>query len=219
MSSFRFFTFLALALVATVLASPVSKDSVSCKPIGHPTKLVNYNPEFRTSSFFKTANSAKHPRLLAANSSSEKFQFYHCSLPSDKYSKEKNGIMYGQLRSVKLPGLCMTPNNVNVEGPSTNDGWINTETVPPNTDGTITFRKCATTDTEVMRRQWLALQDYGSKKPCSFPSIFQKGRKGDLEMLGLTGDSNSSSFYFPFKESTSTAYLADALPASCKGKL
>ncbi|WFD41376.1 hypothetical protein MPSI1_000002 [Malassezia psittaci] len=219
MTSFRLFTFFALALVATVLASPVPEHSISCKPVGHATKLVNYNEEYRSSHWFRTDDNAKHPRLLAGNSSTEKFQFYHCSLPSDKYSKEWKGAIFGQLRSVKHPGLCMTPNNVEVEGPYTNDGWINVETVPPNTDGTITFQKCATTDSEVMRRQWLVLENYNSSKSCSFPRLQQKGRKGDMTLIGLDGGSKGSSFYFPFKESTWAAYLHDTLPASCKDKL
>ncbi|WFD42899.1 hypothetical protein MPSI1_001549 [Malassezia psittaci] len=218
MLCYQYFSFVALALVSIAQAAPLSNKPIQCKAIGHPSKLVSYVPEKSRNVYFKSEANAKNPKLLGSDSSNEQFQFYECTPPNDKYRKPKAGRTSGQVRSVKHPELCLTPNDVIKYVPHTNDGSINSETVPRGRDGTITLEACATTDSEVMRRQWFALESTYLGKDCNLPNVVQFGRKGDFVLSSLDGNSTKSSFYFPFKKGDAFAYLADDIPKKCRGE-
>ena len=218
MLCYQYLSAVALALVSIAQAAPLSNKSIQCKAIGHSSKLVSYVPEKNRNVYFKSESDAKHPKLLGSKSSNEPFQFYECTPPNDKYRKPKEGRTSGQVRSVKHPGLCLTPNDVIKYVPHTNDGSINSETIPRGKDGTITLEPCATTDSEIMRRQWFALEHSYQQKDCKLQNLVQFGRNGDFVLSSLDGNSTRASFYFPFKKGDAFAYLADNVPTHCRGE-
>ncbi|WFD01333.1 hypothetical protein MYAM1_004095 [Malassezia yamatoensis] len=218
MLCYQFLSAVALALVSITQAAPLTTKPIQCKAVGHPSKLVSYVPEKKHNVYFGSESNAKHPKLLGSKSSDEQFQFYECTPPNDQYRGAKAGRTSGQVRSVKHPDLCLTPNDVIKYVPHTNDGSINSETIPRGKDGTITLEPCATTDSEIMRRQWLGLKSSVLGQHCKLPKVVQLGRKGDLVLSSLDGNSTKSSFYFPFRKGDAFAYLANDIPKNCRGE-
>lgn len=210
---------LFLGFVASCLAAPLANNHGQCKPVGEPTKLLSYNPESKTLLYFQSSDKGRHPKLLALNQTNEKFQFYECPPPSKDYKKSSKEFIYGQLHSVTHPGKCLTSGNTLVQTGHDNALDPIFKAIP-NDDGTIRMYDCETTDSDIMRRQWMGL-DYSSINDspggCKLPNFFQEGRKEDSPEYSLDGDDKVSSFTIPWKYSNSFAYLHDKRPKGCKG--
>lgn len=209
---------LFLGFAASCLAAPLANNHGQCKPIGVPTKLLSYNSEDHRLLYFQPSDKGHNPKLLALNQSTEKFQFYECPPPSKDYDKSHKNYTFGLLHSVTHPGKCLTSGNTLVQ--TGDSGGEPDYKGVPNDDGTIRMYDCETTDSDIMRRQWMGLDyTFASDSPgeCHLPFFFQEGRKEDSSQFSLGGDDKASSFGTPWKYALSIAYLHDKRPKACKG--
>ena len=210
---------LFLGFAASCLAAPLANNDGQCKPIGEPTKLLSYRSLDKAMFQFQSNGKGRNPKLIAVDNSTEKFQFYECPRPSKDYYKRRDGYIYGQLHSVTHPGKCLTAGNTWVFIGSDNAGGANYKYIP-NGDGTIRMYDCETTDSDIMRRQWMGSSYKSGYGKCKLPYFFQEGRKEDRTIESLTGYTDekghkSALFDVPWKYPVLQAYLVDELPEEC----
>lgn len=209
--------YIALALIVSCIATPVDKSKAKCKAVGEPTKLLSHEPQNKTTLFFKASSKGSNPKLLAGSESEDLFQFYECDAPSDKYYGSQGNVKYGQLHSVSHKGKCLTAGNVSVD--IHDDAKGSTYKYIPNKDATIRLYDCQTSDSDLMRRQWMGLRSPPYSKyynDCKLPQFFQAGQKKDTSLFSLQGNMTESNFSKPPAYAAFTAHLHDHLPKSCQ---
>ncbi|WFD42900.1 hypothetical protein MPSI1_001550 [Malassezia psittaci] len=172
-------------------------------------ELSNYFTGDKQQFRLGTATEGQSTKLVKANSTNEQFQFFHCMAPSDDFygswkSTPKPGqpeyFVYGQLRSTRYPGHCVTAGNVYVKTNSTNtDGTPKYSTEPPDSDGTLTIEPCQTDGSDITRHQWMYLNPYkddqhGTDMCHHLPYIGQAGKIGDETVAGLYETSDGLAF-------------------------
>ena len=198
------------ALTLSASAAPIAERSSSfqCSPYdgGRSIKLYNVTQPLYDLAFDPNDKKDGHAKLKAVDSTSHKFQFFHCQAPSDKYFSQQRQddteylALFGQLRSVTHPDMCATSGHVIVE--STKSEY------PPNSDGTITLQPCATEDSLQLRLQWFGIDPTPESHP---PPLWVKGLKTDVSLTAfLVGDDSSVSptTYGPQKKKYGLFYVS-----------
>ncbi|WFD41375.1 hypothetical protein MPSI1_000001 [Malassezia psittaci] len=206
-----------IAIVASAHGSPIEQRSGKCQPVGKPTKFVTHMLKDESTGYFETVKKSQDLVLVRANSTTEEFQFYECSPSSNKYRKSDYRAKYGQLRSTKHEGKCVTAGNYWIQTGG-DRGGEGTFAKYPSNDGTITLKACAKGDTEMMRRQWLGVGVIQDKDTCEAKSVFQASQKGDVNLEALIGDSEKSHFGYidATKENERPrGYLSKTFPKGC----
>ena len=181
------------ALTLSVSAAPVAERSsqLQCSPYEDARAIKLYLSTSPSYALAFDPNDKKdgHAKLKAVDSTSHKFQFFHCQAPSDKYNGEQGSKypnLYGQLRSVAHPDMCATAGHVLVK-----TGKSKSEEYPPNSDGTVTLQPCATEHNLQLRLQWFGIATEPDKLP---PMLWVQGWKSDIsEDAFLVGDDSSLS--------------------------
>lgn len=179
------------ALTLSASAAPVAERSsqLQCSPYEDARAINLY---YQTSSSYDLAfdpNDKKdgHAKLKAVDSTSHKFQFFHCQAPSDKYDGEQGSqypTYYGQLRSATHPDKCATSGNVLAKS----DGKRSQED-SSNSDDIITLQPCATEDNSQLRLQWFGVNTEPDRLP---PMLWIQGWKTDVSQDAFIVNDDSS---------------------------
>ena len=172
-------TTLALpALAALVSAAPLVSRGLSCSP--HATGVLSaaFDGEVDNTLHFGDPND---DASLFSGGRAEKFQFFTCSPPSDKYKTGGDGAVYGQVRSTIHSDYCITLSGVlpgNINRPAADEEFkINS----------VKLERCANSDSDDARRQWFK----GTEKD-GMLYLAQVGYKEDNDRDGLSrGDPHS----------------------------
>ena len=181
------------ALTISASAAPVAERSsnLQCSAYdgGQSISLFFQSQSSYALAFDPNDKKDGHAKLKAVDSTSHKFQFFHCQAPSDKYNGEQGSKypnLYGQLRSVAHPDMCATAGHVLVK-----TGKSKSEEYPPNSDGTVTLQPCATEHNLQLRLQWFGIATEPDRLP---PLLWVQGWKTDVsEDAFVVGDDSSVS--------------------------
>lgn len=142
----KFATTLALpVLVVLVSAAPLVSRGLSCSP--HATGVLSeaFDGEVDNTLYFGDPNGHA---VLFSGGSAQKFQFFTCSPPSDKYKSGDDGAVYGQVRSTIHSDYCITLSGVlpaSINRPAADE---------ENKINSVKLERCANSDSDHARRQW-----------------------------------------------------------------
>ena len=197
---------LSLVIVAACNAlaqAAPAKRSLNCKAVGNAGFLLGHKGDSKVTYEFDDNV------LREVSKTSQKFEFYECDAPSDKYFGTGVGAVIGQIRSKDDASMCVTAGSV---APQASD-------LEPKTfgEGRVTLEKCACNDSEgdmTLRRQWFTMP-LGA--PTCPPLISQRGYKNDAAQ-GMVSefDDKSVRLVKGDKEGSKYLYLGDDVADSCK---
>lgn len=160
---------LSVSAFALTFIGAATAHRFACQPDGAPGYLFGASVNDTSMELYKFTSSKQidgHHGMVKTDSTSQKFQFYRCSIPFGKY---KSG---GQIRSAHDPSMCVTPGVVHRF-----DSDHNVSEYPPDADCRISLQPCAEEHSLELRKQWFASS--ATSKEC-VSQISQQGWKSDL---------------------------------------